>query len=63
MGYLKDFEGNAEENLLSDNFPVILVIFKDIYHQKQFNWEDEDIIIFNKDEFIKYLNEGIFDDQ
>lgn len=60
MGYLKDFEGNGEENFLTDNCPVILVIFDGIYQQEQINFENEDIVICNRCEFIEFLNDGIF---
>ena len=59
MGYLKDFEGDENESYLTTKYPIILITFGGI-KQKNIIWEDEDIIICNKDEFIKYLKDGVF---
>lgn len=59
MGYLKDFEGDDGETYLTENYPIILVTYEGI-NQKELVYENEDIIICNKNEYIEYLEKGIF---
>jgi hypothetical protein len=59
MGYMNDFEGDENESYLTEKYPIILVTFGGI-HQKNNEYKNEKIVICNKDEFIKYLDEGIF---
>ncbi|MBR5504339.1 MAG: hypothetical protein IKV87_07860 [Methanobrevibacter sp.] len=59
MGYLKDFEGDDGETYLTENYPIILVTYNGI-NQKELVYENEDIIICNKNEYVENLEKGIF---
>lgn len=59
MGYLNDFEGDGTESYLTDIYPIILVTFGGI-SQKNIDYENEKIVICNREEFIKDLYQGIF---
>lgn len=59
MGYLKDFEGTEEESYLTENYPIVLVTFGGIDQNENLVYENEDILIFNRIEFKKNLDNGI----
>lgn len=59
MGYLKDFEGDDGETYLTMNYPIILVTFGGI-NQNELIYENEDIVICNRNEYIENLEKGIF---
>lgn len=60
MGYSKDFEGNDNESYLTKNYPIVLVTFDGINQQENIVFEDENILIFNREEFKENLNKGTF---
>lgn len=59
MGYLKDFEGEVNQNYLTKNYPIILVTFGGI-NQKELIYDEEDIVICNRNEYLENLEKGIF---
>lgn len=59
MGYLKDFEGDDYETFLTTNYPIILITFGGI-SQNELIYENEDIVICNRNEYVKNLEKGIF---
>ena len=58
FGYYKDFEG-IDVCCLIDKFPVILIMWSGIKLNKNYDPFNDEIIIFNRQEFLSYLNKLI----
>ncbi len=59
IGYLNDFNSSFnDDSLLMPDFPVVLVTWGGIEIENE-NAFNKEIVILNKDEFNKYLNEGV----